>query len=72
MLAGERLFKGATASDTMAAVLKEHPDFSRVPEGVRTLLERCLEKDSKRRLRDIGDAMPLVETAPRVTTERRP
>jgi serine/threonine protein kinase len=42
MLTGQRLFKGDTVSDTLAAVLKETPDFDRVPARVRILLRRCL------------------------------
>jgi len=37
-------------------VVKERPDLSDVPAPVRRLIERCLEKDPKKRLRDIGDA----------------
>jgi eukaryotic-like serine/threonine-protein kinase len=61
MLTGERLFGGETASDILAGVLKLEPNISKAPREVRRLLERCLEKDPKKRLRDIGDAMPLVE-----------
>src|ERR1700691_592015 len=60
MLAGKRLFEGDTVSETLAAVLKEQPDLNRVPAKVRPLLRRCLEKDSTKRLRDIGDAMLCV------------
>ena len=60
-------FRGETASDTMAAVLGSEPDWSALPEqtpaSIRRLLERCLEKDPKRRLRDIGDARLEVEDA---------
>src|SRR5262249_52989074 len=65
---GQRLFEGDTVSDTLAAVLKETPDWNRVPARVRTLVRRCLERDPKRRLRDIGDAMPLVENEASVVT----
>jgi Tol biopolymer transport system component len=61
MLTGQRLFKGETISDTLAAVLKEEPDLERVPAKLRRLLAKCLEKDPKRRLRDIGDAFALLE-----------
>ena len=61
---GKKLFHGETVSDILAAVLKEEPDLDRAPENVRRLLRRCLEKDPKKRLRDIGDAMPLLEAAP--------
>jgi serine/threonine-protein kinase len=70
MLVGRRLFKGDTVSDTLAAVLKTEPDWERVPPQARRLIQRCLEKDPRRRLRDIGDAMPLLEDAP-ATTPRR-
>ncbi len=60
MLTGRRLFAGETVSDTLAAVLTREPDWtmlpSSTPPGVRRLLTRCLERDSKKRLRDIGDA----------------
>ncbi|HLE71285.1 MAG TPA: protein kinase [Vicinamibacteria bacterium] len=60
MLAGRRLFPGETLSDTLAAVLTREPDWtmlpSSTPPGVRRLLTRCLERDSRKRLRDIGDA----------------
>jgi Protein kinase domain/WD40-like Beta Propeller Repeat len=66
MLAGRRLFKGDTVSDTLAAVLKTDPDWEQVPLQVRRLIQRCLEKDPRKRLRDVGDAMPLLEDAPPV------
>ena len=61
MLTGERLFHGETVSDILAQVLTKDPDLTRVPTKARRLLRRCLEKDPKNRLRDIGDAMPLLE-----------
>ena len=64
MLQGGRLFEGETVSDTLAAVLKEEPKLDQVPAKVRPLLQRCLEKDPKRRLRDIGDAWRLLEERP--------
>ena len=63
MLAGSPPFRGATVTDIMAAVVREEPDLSRVPASVRPVLRRCLEKDPKRRLRDVGDAILLLETA---------
>ena len=45
----------------MASVLKEEPNWNEVPEKVRPLLRRCLEKDPKKRLRDIGDAEALLQ-----------
>lgn len=63
MLTGRRLFDGEDLTETLASVVKDRPDLSGVPARVRPLLERCLEKDPKRRLRDIGDMeLLLVET----------
>src|SRR5580700_8702376 len=62
MLTGKPLFEGETISDTLAAVIKEEPDWTQVPAKVRRLLKKCLEKDPKKRLRDIGDAWELLET----------
>jgi serine/threonine protein kinase/Tol biopolymer transport system component len=61
MVTGRRLFEGKTPSDTLAAVLTREPDWERAPAQLRLLLRRCLEKDPRKRLRDIGDAMPLVD-----------
>jgi Protein kinase domain/WD40-like Beta Propeller Repeat len=61
LLTGERLFGGQTTADTLAQVLTKEPDLKLVPLQVRRLLGRCLEKDPKGRLRDIGDAADLVE-----------
>jgi serine/threonine protein kinase len=63
LLTGRHLFQRETASDTLAAVLKEEPDWKRIPVKVQTLLRHCLEKDPKRRLRDIGDMHLLLEPA---------
>ena len=63
MLTGATLFRGDTMTDIMAAVVREEPDLTRVPASVRPVLRRCLEKDPKRRLRDIADAMLLLERA---------
>jgi serine/threonine-protein kinase len=64
MLTGERLFSGETATDTLAAVLRREIPWERLPAGlpypVRLLLRRCLERDPKQRLRDLGDAALLL------------
>ncbi len=64
LLAGRRLFDGETASDTLAAVLKTDPEWSALPSStpspVRGLLARCLERDPRQRLRDIGEARVLL------------
>ncbi len=65
MLTGGRLFVGETVSDTLAAVLRDHPPYDELPEEtpavVRRLLERCLERDPRKRLRDIGEARVRLE-----------
>ena len=67
MLTGSRGYTGETAAETLAAVLKEELDWSRLPaetpRAVHRLLRRCLEKDPKRRLRDIGEARVMLEEA---------
>lgn len=61
MLAGRRVFDGDDVSDVLASVLKSEPDWSLLPADlpppVRRLLRRCLEKDPKKRLRDIAEGM---------------
>jgi serine/threonine protein kinase len=54
MLTGKRLFDGEDLTDTLASVVRDKPDLSSAPVQVRALLERCLEKDPKKRLRDIS------------------
>jgi serine/threonine-protein kinase len=61
MVSGQRLFERKTLSDTLAAVIKEEPDLTRVPVKVQRLLRRCLEKDPNRRLRDISGVELLLE-----------
>jgi Tol biopolymer transport system component len=61
MLTGCRPFAGRTTSDTLAAILREEPDWDRVPAQIQRLVRRCLEKDRQLRLRDIGDAMLLLD-----------
>src|SRR5512140_750281 len=60
MLTGKRLFVGETVSDTLAAVLRQDLDLAALPaetpDRVRHLLRRCLVREPKPRLRDIGDA----------------
>ena len=59
MLTGRAAFAGDTASDTIAKILEREPDWSALPSAtpvaIRRLLFRCLVKDSKQRLRDVGD-----------------
>jgi Tol biopolymer transport system component len=88
MLTGKQCFTGETVSDTLASVLARDPEWEALPEdtpaAVRTLLERCLTKEPKQRLRDIGEARitidgvlsgavatAAVETAPKPVTRGR-
>src|SRR5262249_27636919 len=64
MLRGRMMFAPDAGSDTLVAILKEDPDWSRVPVKAQRLLKSCLEKDPKHRLRDIGDASRLFDDAP--------
>ena len=65
LLTGQRAFRGATAQDVLAAILEREPDWSALPKtippGVERLLRRCLEKDPRRRMRDIGDVRAELE-----------
>jgi Tol biopolymer transport system component/predicted Ser/Thr protein kinase len=61
LLTGQQLFKGETISDTLASVLKEEPDLTRVPAKLRRLLESCLQKEPQLRLQAIGDWRLLLE-----------
>ncbi len=61
MVTGRRAFPGDNVTDTIASVIKDRPDFSRVPAPFQRLIPRCLEKDPKRRLRDIADAWELLD-----------
>lgn len=65
MLSGRMAFEGQTLSDTIAAILDRDPDWSTLPADtprtLRRLLQRCLDKDPKQRLRDIGDARVELE-----------
>ena len=68
MLTGQKVFEGETLTDVLASVMRQAPDLARVPVQVRPMLEKCLEKDPKKRLRDIGDAMLLLTATPATTT----
>src|SRR5256712_7014755 len=70
MLTGKQAFSGETASDTLASVLKDEPEWNRVPQKAQRLLRRCLEKEPKHRLRDIADAMALIDDVPQGTALR--
>jgi len=84
LLCGHRAFQGATSSDVLVAVLEHDPEWAQLPPStpasLHRLLNRCLTKDPRRRLRDIGDVLleldetshgghsraPLASLSPRV------
>jgi serine/threonine protein kinase/Tol biopolymer transport system component len=59
MLTGTRPFAGEDVADTLAAVLRADPDWTALPSStplsIRRLLERCLQKERRRRLAAIAD-----------------
>ena len=65
MLTGKQTFVGETASDTLAGILKSEPEWERLPDElpfqVERVLRRCLAKDPRQRLRDIGEARVRLE-----------
>ncbi|HVT48422.1 MAG TPA: protein kinase [Vicinamibacterales bacterium] len=70
MLTGRRPFDGDDITETLASVVKEAPDLTAVPPSVRRALARCLEKDPRKRLRDIGDVWDLIdEPAPAASAQ---
>jgi Tol biopolymer transport system component len=83
MLTGEAAFLGDDMTTTLARVLEREPSMQRLPSGlapaVRGTLELCLQKDPKKRLRDIGDVRLALEgglaslstTHPRAPSWRR-
>ena len=84
MLTGHVAFPGHTISDSLAGILEREPNWALLPATtpppIRRLLARCLEKDLKRRVRDIGDAAielsdasasPAKVTEPRRRVSRR-
>ena len=66
-LTGRPAFDGDTLTDVLAAILGREPDWDALPPGtpaqIRRVLRRCLEKDARRRLRDMGDAVVEIEEA---------
>jgi serine/threonine protein kinase len=67
MLTGRVAFAGNTISDTIAAILEREPAWNALreetPASVARLLRRCLDKDPKRRLRDMGDVRIEIDDA---------
>jgi Tol biopolymer transport system component len=71
MLTGRPPFRGEDVTEILASVVKEQPDLTSVPAKARTLVERCLVKDPKKRLRDIGDAWALLATGPDIPPQAK-
>ena len=73
MLSGTMAFEGNSVSDTITAILERDPDWtmlpSDTPRALRRLVQRCLEKDPKQRLHDIGDARLEIEQIIQSPTE---
>jgi len=65
LLTGTRAFEGSTATDTIAKIASEDPDWKRLPgetpAAIRALLEDCLQKERNRRLRDISEARRRID-----------
>jgi len=61
LVTGRRLFEGEDLTETLAAVVKTEPDLTAIPEPIRGVLERCLQKDPNKRLRHISSVELLLE-----------
>lgn len=65
MLSGQQAFSGETLTDTLAAVVRAEPEWEKLPTAspgaIRRLLRRCLTKEPKERLRDIGEARVAIK-----------
>jgi serine/threonine protein kinase len=76
LLTGRRAFEGEDISDTLAFVLTKEPPWDALPPAtpavVRRLLHRCLDKDPKRRLRDIGEARIAIDEAAQPGSDKEP
>ena len=64
-MSGARPFTGDTVTDVLSAIVSREPDWALLPDATppacRALLRRCLDKDPRRRLRDIGEARVMLE-----------
>jgi serine/threonine protein kinase len=60
MVTGKRPFEGDDLTETLASVVKSDPDLTVPPPELHCLLSKCLQKDPKKRLRDIGDAWEFL------------
>ena len=76
MLVGTRAFEGDDISLTLADVMRAEPAWERLPDGlspaVDTYLKRCLAKDPRQRMRDIGDVRLAMDGAFEESVGRSP
>ncbi len=67
MLTGTPAFEGETVTDTLAAIVRAEPDWSRLPSDtpskLRDLIQRCLRKDAKQRQQSMGDIRIALDEA---------
>ncbi|HEV2446472.1 MAG TPA: protein kinase, partial [Candidatus Sulfopaludibacter sp.] len=70
-LTGRRLFRGETTTEILASVIKEEPEWDRIPRQAERLLRLCLRKNPTERLHDIADAKLLLEEASTPPAPRR-
>jgi eukaryotic-like serine/threonine-protein kinase len=61
MLTGKRMFAGESVSETLASVIKDAPTIPDAPPAITRLIARCLQRDPRTRLRDIGEARVVLE-----------
>ena len=78
MLTGQRPFGGEDVTETIAGIVKSDPEWAALPAttspSIRRVVRRCLEKDPRRRLRDVGDArleLEAVDSAETAATTER-
>ena len=76
LLTGDRPFTGETITDVLAAIVKDEPEWAALPAElpvrVNELLRRCLQKDLRRRQRDLGDAALQISEAAAGSTADAP
>jgi hypothetical protein len=68
----KRAFEGETVTETPASALTKEPEWEKIPANVAPLRRRCLEKDTRRRLRDMGESMAWIESTPESSPVKRP
>jgi serine/threonine protein kinase len=72
MVSGKSPFQGEDVTEMLASVVKTEPELHEVPPQLKRLIRKCLEKDPKKRLRDIGDVWDLLHEPPKETKAATP